>query len=729
MARLTVEPAFEGTHKISLYSTRLTELREQSILSYCKSSTLNAKLYVENYDMAMLVSTDGNLGMAGASLVSLADGSQRWFETAQDAVDNCTEGEYVRLYSQGNTIKLNGDAVIDVNGSDAVIEGSGKLYGFDSRNDTYKTFANVTLSGVTAETYFAAPNGNAYIAVTDAEGTSFHRVSTLITDVVLRPSVAGIYYKAKFLCDSKLANYVDSFGIAVSTADSPTADFETDGDTLYTSFAGNTLGSTDHCSVLVSNILKADIAAAESKARGEKFVFANSYMKITVGGESVTLLSEERDPWSLETVMQHLNTYWPALPEADKTAVMDSIYTPYISTFDEDWGLFYMRYTNRDMTPEEEAILQERRQTVLDYMRSSLSLLWTPTETLTYGLAARDNGTTLKLYAGRIYQGLPYSYAVGTEKSFLEYSVGQDTNGIHTISNLEATAVNYESYGGRVGNDCSGALTNAWSQIGTSFTTSRSSNMTKQWGAIPVGDYDFCPELKDTGVINYTGNVTKVNGEQRIYEAYADLMPADAVFYVATSGSNHVRLVSEVHVARNTDGTIDGANSYIIVLEQTRSNQNAVKTKNVEGIGKVYVIGGVDVKYTFEKLFSGNYIPCTIQELRDPTPVEETWITDTQVEHTAENIFEGSVMSNRYIDCVTVSITDVDGNVIQSVTGRAKRGANKNYQLSRFLTEKAGSMIGSVDISLLESGTYRCTITARLTTYDEYVVRDFTFEK
>ena len=188
-------------------------------------------------------------------------------------------------------------------------------------------------------------------------------------------------------------------------------------------------------------------------------------------------------------------------------------------------------------------------------------------------------------------------------------------------------------------------------------------------------------------------------------------------------------MVSEVHVVRNADGTINEKSSYLICLEQTRSNQNTNKTKTVEGIGTVYVIGGLDVKYTFAKLYSGNYIPCTIKELRDPTPVEDTWITDTQVEHTAENIFEGSVISNRYIDCVTVAICDMEGNVIQSVTGRAKRGANKNYQLSRFLTEKPGSMIGSVDLSLLESGQYRCMITARLTIGETYVVRDFTFQK
>ena len=254
--------------------------------------------------------------------------------------------------------------------------------------------------------------------------------------------------------------------------------------------------------------------------------------------------------------------------------------------------------------------------------------------------------------------------------------------------------------------------------------------MLPSYGALPAGDYDFCPTINyDSNVITYTAIVNQTNGEQRMYEAYAELLPADAVFYVATSGSNHIRMVSEVHVTRNSDGTIDGANSYIIMLEQTRSNQTAGKTKTVEGIGTVYVVGGVDVKYTFEKLFSGNYIPCTIKELRDPTPVEETWIQDTQLEHTAENLFEGVVLSNRYIDCVTVTIEDMDGNVIQQTTGRARRRHNKEFYMNRFVIENAGARIGVVDLSLLESGQYRCKITARLTIGEEYVVRDFNFTK
>ena len=727
--RMTVEPTFTGTHKIALQSTRLAELKENSILSYCTGTQLNAELIVENYDNAMLVATDGNLGMAGASLVSIANGSQVWFETLQEAVDAYTADTYVRAYSKGSTATASKDLVLDVNGCNITVGGAGKVYGFDSSNDSYKSYGIITLSGMTAEPMFTAPNGNTYVTVTDGEETSFHRVNTVITDVVLRPSAAGIYYKAQFLCDEKLAAYVDTFGIAVSLQDHPGADFETDEDTLYTAAAGSDLGADAANSVLVTGIFEEGLTPGECKARGERFVFAKAYMQLAVAGETVTVLSKDQSPWSMKDVLSYLNAYWPSMEESRQTAVMEQVYTPYVSRFDDDWGLFYMRYTLRPMTAEEEAVLAERRQTVLTYMRESTSILWTTDQELTYGLAQRDNGTKLRILPGRIYMGVPYAYAVGTQDSFLEYAVGQDEKGIYNITGVDPTALNYESYGARVGNDCSGTVTNAWSQVGTSFTASRSSEMVKEKGAYPVGDYEFCPTISESGNITYTAIVTKTNGEQRIYEAYAQLLPADAVFYVTTSGSNHIRMASEIHVVRNADGTINGEESYLICLEQTRTNQTSVKTKEIEGIGKVYVIGGVDVKYTFAKLFSGGYIPCTIRELRDPTPVEQTWITDTQLAHTAENIFEGNVISNRYIDCVRVTILDEAGNVVQQSTGRARRRFNKDFQMSRFVTENPGALRGIVDVSALDSGKYRCTVTARLTTGDEYTVRDFTFDK
>lgn len=387
--------------------------------------------------------------------------------------------------------------------------------------------------------------------------------------------------------------------------------------------------------------------------------------------------------------------------------------------------------TDSELTEEEKAILQERRDIAESYMRQSLSVLWKTDKNIIYGLdSSRDNGLKLYLIEGRIYQGVPYAYAVGTQDSFLEYATGEpDKNGVYTISGLEDTAVNYESYGARVGNDCSGVLTNAWSLIGTSFDSSRSCEMTEAHGVIPVGEYNFNPVIDEsTGNITFTGDATAGNGPLTMYNAYAQLQKADCVFRVARDGSNHSMMIVDVNVVYQGN-MIDGKKSTVTVLEQTRKNQTKQKRYDHPQLGEVFLIGGIDVTYTFADLFNATYLPVTVKELIDPSPVEETWVKDSLETPSKDNIFTGHITSNRYIDCVTVTIADENGQTLQEVTGRAKRRFNKDYDMTRFVTENPGACLGSVDLSKLESGNYKCTVTARLITGDKFTTRDFTFSK
>lgn len=383
---------------------------------------------------------------------------------------------------------------------------------------------------------------------------------------------------------------------------------------------------------------------------------------------------------------------------------------------------------DRELTEEEKAILQERREIAESYMRESLSVLWKTDKNIIYSLSSsRDNGLKLYLIEGRIYQGVPYAYAVGTQDSFLEYAGEPDENGVYTISGLEDTAVNYESYGARVGNDCSGVLTNAWSQIGTSFDSSRSCEMTQAHGVFPIGDYNFNPLIDEsTGNITYTGDTTTSNGALTMYGAYAQMQKADCLFRVAKDGGNHSMMVVDVNVVY-TGNMIDGTKSTVTVLEQSRRNQNQQKRYDHPELGEVFLIGCIDEVYTFAELFTATYLPVTIQEFHDPSPVDEPWIKDSLENPSKDNLFTGNITSNWYIDCVTVTIADEAGNTVQEVTGRARRRFNKDFDMTRFVTENPGACLGSVDLAKLEAGNYKCTVTARLTTGETITARTFDF--
>ena len=682
---------------------------------------------------------EGKLMLPRAKAV--VEGITSWHRTADRAVDTACEGGYAVLYRDDTapiTIDSGDTAYVDFNGHKATITGSGKLLGTDSSAlETGTGTAEVTFDGVDVKTVSTAPaTGETFIAITDGNKATFHAVTADITSITVRPDKLGMYYSAKFVCDDTVKAHLDTFGVALSLSGMPDADFAKNKSVLYTAATKDQLASGEYNSVLVKGIMKEGLS--ENKARGEMPVYANAYLKLTVNNEPITVMATSTAQHSLKTMLQEINTYWDTFPETAQSDLATKVYDPYVRNFGaDDWKLYNLRIkANGGYTPEEEAILKERRDTVLAYMRESVSLLWKSDKTLTYGLGntERDNGASFTIEAGKLYKGLPYVYGAGTQDAFLEYAGKPDENGIYTITGLEATALNYEYYGGRVGNDCSGAVTNAWSLISTTLNGTTSSACHPYYGVVPVGNYAFNSPISETNRLLDTKYVVDTNGEQVMYEAYAMLKPADAAFhqeYPSTRG-NHIRMVVSVNVVRNEDGTINGTKSTITMLEQTRTQINANVTEKHPVTGEtIYVIGGVDKTYKFSTLFSQHYIPVTIKELRDPSPVEETWVDDTLEEDTIENLFTGSIIANRYLDSVRITIYNENGEIVQQTTGRRSRSVVKEYLMSRFLTEKPGSMLGQLDLDALEAGNYRCTVTVKLTIDDDYVhtARDFTFSK
>lgn len=320
---LTVDPAFTGTLMMDVDATRISELESNRVLTGTTCTQLNGTLYVENYDMALLLKTEDNrLGLGGASLVDIATGSQTWYVTAQEAVNNYQDGKYVRLYATTNTLEMSGDIILDMNGVQATVTGSGKLYGFDSANDDYQVFGTATVSGVTVESMFIAPNNNRYITITNGSEASFHRLGMAITNVSLRPSIAGIYFKATWRCDDTLKALIDTFGVAVSTKNMPGVDFVTDTDTMFTEFAGTTLVSgVAQTSVMLKNVIK---SGADNNYRGNADIYAAPYVVLTDG---TVLVSDDNQReaggvvYDMAGVMAQVDRIWPKLSDSQQASI------------------------------------------------------------------------------------------------------------------------------------------------------------------------------------------------------------------------------------------------------------------------------------------------------------------------------------------------------------------------------------------------------------------------
>ena len=190
-------------------------------------------------------------------------------------------------------VTLDAALPLDLNGYDITgdLTVDGILTVKDSATDDYtvadgfcgEITGNVTGILAAADGYVAAANG-------------FHKVDQYISGVSIRPSNAGIYYTATFLCDEVLTAEIESQGVAVSLVDLPDVDFETDADTLY--------ASGKH-GVMVANILRGD---TDDVDRAIMDIYAASYIKLKDG---TVLTSNENVAYSFYDILMLLKTQNP----------------------------------------------------------------------------------------------------------------------------------------------------------------------------------------------------------------------------------------------------------------------------------------------------------------------------------------------------------------------------------------------------------------------------------
>ena len=383
--------------------------------------------------------------------------------------------------------------------------------------------------------------------------------------------------------------------------------------------------------------------------------------------------------------------------------------------------------THKFLTDDPELIA--RRTAVEAYMRKMGTLIWRCREDILYTITSNitpDQATgsaRLELKAGRLYQGIPYSYAGCTNAAFLAYTADTEASGTPVIGGVTWQALSGSgTKTARLGNDCSGALCQAWAQVSGSFRMTSTRYMVPERGYLRVGDYTSS-DTDNTSSTKYTTQ----NGEQKMYEAYALLQMGDGVVYRGAS-SGHAMMAVEVRVVRKADGTIDGQSSTLTVHEQTRSYFRALKKHHDAALGEdVYHIYGVDIPFSFADLYHKGYLPITCKELIDNAPLEQPRIEDSRTQFDRTTLCEGLLTSNRFMDGITMTITDSQGKTVQQATILAIRGSNKEVNLQRFLTDEPERMHGEISPGALSPGKYHCNLTVRMSTEEEITVRDYDF--
>ena len=360
----------------------------------------------------------------------------------------------------------------------------------------------------------------------------------------------------------------------------------------------------------------------------------------------------------------------------------------------------------------DEEILTQRRQKVMDFMRSQLDFYWRCDETIEY-VNAKTGQLELVYEAGPVYRGLPYGQSGGTTASFLRYSTGTDDKGIHQLSGLKRDPETGKFLARRLGSDCAATVWTSWSQVASSISADKRTTkyMTTDNGFLRVGEYESASDIHQD-----TKQVCRDNGEQTMFEAYALLQPADACVHF--NGTGHAVMITEVTVKRNQKtGEILGNTSFVKYMDQTSGEMNDGRVEYVEELGcEVHIIGNVEKVRSFSQLFDAGYLPVTCKELRDPAQEEtETLAIELAQARSGSDLTAAlqdlTAVSNRAVNVVTVTVSN-DGGVVQECSMVVPITVLRSFSLSHFLTEPNDVQIGFLDPAALPAGSYEMTVKA-----------------
>ena len=292
------------------------------------ATVLNIQVELEGeYGQLQLGVMNGKLAVP--SVILVGNGTVLGYSNVMDAVADCKQGQYVKLYTDA-TMNLDGDVTVDLNGHTVAVTGTGTFYGMDSMGTGKVCWAE----GIHVAEVSAAPDGKTYIGVTEGTESTYHVLDMAITGVAIRPSASGIYYTDTWSCDDVLKDHIASYGVAVDTVAVPNSDFMTNGNSLYTSFEPETLTSgANKTGAIISNILSKDRSAEINSVYGKMPIFAASYIKLKSG----TTIMSSGVGYSLYDVMCMVeqNAY------ADNQGKLEDFYNTW-KTDIEDWEFKYL---------------------------------------------------------------------------------------------------------------------------------------------------------------------------------------------------------------------------------------------------------------------------------------------------------------------------------------------------------------------------------------------------
>ena len=267
--------------------------------------------------------------------------------------------------------------------------------------------------------------------------------------------------------------------------------------------------------------------------------------------------------------------------------------------------------------------------------------------------------STLQYYKGVTYTGIPYIAG---------------KNGYFSMNGWTALCPPGSIYTGSLGwdtmagNMCSSAIVRAFeavipTQYGSIADSLPRPGHPEYTGVGPITIPDECALTSEIIAAN---GATEAERAQIVYECYAKAEKGDHLVstWISAKGTRlgHIRMVDSVHTVRLSDGTIDGANSYLLTFEQCSSMNKTT-----------YTTWRLQYQYKYNALYkpssvSARYLP--IRPTVFVTSYFKTPLMTVENRNTPENIengIQGTVRSNYYIREVGLTVTDAKGKTVLSL--------------------------------------------------------------
>ena len=378
----------------------------------------------------------------------------------------------------------------------------------------------------------------------------------------------------------------------------------------------------------------------------------------------------------------------------------------------------------------ENMTVEEMRQLCLDFMIFNKTYLWTPSEDVLY--IRNSSGSKDAMYQGTIYGGLPYvGVASGNPYRMMDYI---DENGIvdmqkaiPALGSADRLAMSDLKY---FGSQCSIAVYWAWGRVLNNAKFKWTQNATPYNNFIVLGNVKIPDTVTSWNTTYGTDECVAENGEQAMFSGYAQLKKADGMVYYTTAG-HLIMAYSDAVVVYADDGTIDGDQSYIYIIDQA---QAWVEGTNEAGDTYQYK-SSVAAKKTFAQLFDSNYIPFTFAEFLGTDAVEQTEVslikskttlisgtiaesdrsfqaTTTTNKLTWSQFMSSTVTSNYGVVDVYLIVYDNRGNELYKHAVRTGEAGDLDLQM-----KETGAMVTTWETKALQSGkTYNAEIVVQLST-------------